>query len=149
MHGIKFFFSIKIIRQFRGGKKNFQGVRAENITENHYFLKSRGARAPPRILLGPPLFIITHILPFKKKKNTQVCSYITFTMVIICNYLRYITFIMSIFNYPYLSQESQQRETYAPYNYLCQSQHFIYLQVAKLFYSYDMIIFLPIVHWPI
>jgi hypothetical protein len=42
MHDIKYFFSIKIIRQFREGKKKFQGGQiTKNITEKYYFSKSR------------------------------------------------------------------------------------------------------------
>jgi hypothetical protein len=45
---LNIFFSIKLIRQFSGGKKNFQGGQTtENITEKHCFSKSRGAAAPP------------------------------------------------------------------------------------------------------
>jgi hypothetical protein len=42
MHDIKYFFSMKLIRQFKGAKKNYRG----QITEKHYFSKSRetGAR---------------------------------------------------------------------------------------------------------
>jgi hypothetical protein len=42
MHGIKYFFSIKITRQSRGAKKFSRG----QITEKHYFSKFRGACAP-------------------------------------------------------------------------------------------------------
>jgi hypothetical protein len=42
MHDIKYFFSIKIIRQSRGGR----GQITENIIEKYYFLKSIGVAAP-------------------------------------------------------------------------------------------------------
>jgi hypothetical protein len=48
MHGIKYFFLNKNNQTIQGGKKNFQGgTRAENITEKHYFSKSRGGTCPP------------------------------------------------------------------------------------------------------
>jgi hypothetical protein len=40
---LNIFFSIKIIRQFRGGKKKF---RERQITEKRYFSKSRGELPP-------------------------------------------------------------------------------------------------------
>jgi hypothetical protein len=50
MHDIKYFFSIKLIRQSRGGKKKIQGGQiTESITEKYYFSKSRGAVVPPGI----------------------------------------------------------------------------------------------------
>jgi hypothetical protein len=45
MHGIKYFFSIKIIRQFRGGKKNFQGGHVpKTLPKNTIFQNPGGAR---------------------------------------------------------------------------------------------------------
>jgi hypothetical protein len=50
MHGIKYFFLNKNNQTIQGGKKNFQKeARAENITEKHYFSKSRGGTCPPLI----------------------------------------------------------------------------------------------------
>jgi hypothetical protein len=57
MHNIKYFFSIKIIRQFRGAKKNSRGGQIiENITEKYYFLKFKGDSCP-WFQLDPPLSI--------------------------------------------------------------------------------------------
>jgi hypothetical protein len=54
MHDIKYFFSI--IRQSSGQKKISEGKITENITEKHYFSKSREALAPWP-MLDPPLKI--------------------------------------------------------------------------------------------
>jgi hypothetical protein len=57
---LNIFFSIKLIRQSRGGKKNFQGGQTiKNITEKHCFSKSRGTAAP-RATVDPPL-LETHL----------------------------------------------------------------------------------------
>jgi hypothetical protein len=46
MHDIKYFFSIKLIRQSRGQKK-FSGEQiTKSITEKHYFSKSKGGNCP-------------------------------------------------------------------------------------------------------
>jgi ribosome assembly protein 1 len=56
MYGIKYFFLNKNNQTIQeGAKKISRGTRAENITEKHYFSKSRGGTCPPWILLGPPL----------------------------------------------------------------------------------------------
>jgi hypothetical protein len=48
MHGIKYFFLNKNNQTIQGGQKKFPGgARAENITEKHYFSKSRGGHVPP------------------------------------------------------------------------------------------------------
>jgi hypothetical protein len=54
MHDIKYFFSIKIIRQFRGGKKIFRDRQiTENIIEKYYFSKFRGVRTPYHLGSAP------------------------------------------------------------------------------------------------
>jgi hypothetical protein len=59
MQDIKFFFSIKIIKQ-SGGQQIFPGGQiTENITKNHYFSKSKGVA--PQTLLDPPLTVYPHI----------------------------------------------------------------------------------------
>jgi hypothetical protein len=49
MHDIKYFFSIKLIRQSEEGAKQFSRKEpiTESITENHYFSKSRGNTMHP------------------------------------------------------------------------------------------------------
>jgi hypothetical protein len=57
MHDIKFFFSIKIIRQSRRRHKKFQREQIiKNITEKYYFSKFRGTRAPDNIESAPVYF---------------------------------------------------------------------------------------------
>jgi hypothetical protein len=55
MHDIKYFFSIKLIRQFRGGKKNFQrgDKLLKALPKNTDFQNSEGSC--PWHKLGPPL----------------------------------------------------------------------------------------------
>jgi hypothetical protein len=52
---LNIFFSIKLIRQFRGAKKNFRGGQInEKLIEKHCFSKSKEAAGPwPK--LNPPL----------------------------------------------------------------------------------------------
>jgi hypothetical protein len=52
MHDIKYSFLNKNNQTIR--REGFS--KGEQITEKHYFSKSRGTAAPPQIHVGPPLF---------------------------------------------------------------------------------------------
>jgi hypothetical protein len=72
MHGIKYFFLKKNNQTIQGGKKNFQGGQiTENITEKHYFSKSKGGTCPPWIKLGPPLHGASQIININRASHTK------------------------------------------------------------------------------
>jgi hypothetical protein len=53
MHDIKFFFSIKLIRQFRGGAKKY--FRGSKLSKNTAFQNPGGGAAPPDDYASAPV----------------------------------------------------------------------------------------------
>jgi hypothetical protein len=60
MHDIKIFVSIKIIKQFKGGKKNFRGSDSQKHYLKALFSKSREERAIAPLTLYE--FVPSHII---------------------------------------------------------------------------------------
>jgi hypothetical protein len=72
MYGIKYFFSIKIIRQFRGGKKIF---RKGQIIENIIFQNSGGTAAPSPLWIRPDHFIYLSMITIDMKMKSSMVNW--------------------------------------------------------------------------